>query len=76
MVHAFVLVDAAAGTAESVVEAARDVEGVEEAHVVAGDFDVVLEVSGPTVHDVLSTVTRSVRSREGVGTTRTYVSLG
>lgn len=75
MVHAFVFVDCAAGTDRPVVSAIREVDGVDDAHVVAGDFDVVAEVTAPEVHDVLSLVTREIRTLEGVGTTRTYVVL-
>lgn len=75
MTHAFVFVDCAAGTAEGVVEAIRQYESVESAHVVAGDFDVVAEVGGETVRDLLRTVTSEIRPLDGVGTTKTYVSL-
>lgn len=75
MVHAFVFVDCAAGTDRPVVSTIRGVEGVDEAHVVAGDFDVVAEVTAAEVHDVLGLVTREIRPLDGVGTTRTYVAL-
>lgn len=75
MVRAFVFVDCAAGTDRPVVSTVREAEGVEDAHVVAGDFDVVAEVTAPEVHDVLSLVTGEIRPLEGVGTTRTYVVL-
>ncbi len=75
MARAFVFVDCAAGTARSVVTEIGEIEGVEEAHVVAGDFDVVAELTAEAVRDLLATVTSDVRSLEGVGTTRTYVAL-
>lgn len=75
MVHAIVLVDTAVGVAEELLPMVREAEGVSEAHVVAGDFDMVVEVDGPEVYDVLSTVTRKIRPLDGVGTTRTYVCI-
>lgn len=75
MVHAFVLLDCAAGTAQSVCAEVKEVSAVEEAHVIAGDFDVVVELTAEEVHDLLSVVTREIRSLDGVGTTRTYISL-
>lgn len=75
MVRAFILIDAAVGTADQVCRAAREAEGVREAHVVAGDFDVIVELEGETPHETLTTVTGAIRPIEGVGTTRTYVCL-
>ncbi|PSP78084.1 AsnC family transcriptional regulator [Halobacteriales archaeon QS_1_68_20] len=75
MTHAFVFVDCAAGTARSLVDEIRAVDGVEQAHVVAGDFDVVVELTAVEVRDLLGKVTRQIRSLDGVGTTRTYVAL-
>lgn len=74
-VRAYLLVDAAAGTADDVLAGARAVDGVTEAHVVAGQWDLVVELEGEDVRDVLRTVTAGVRSLDGVGTTRCYVCL-
>ena len=75
MVSAFVMIDAATGASDDVCRDVRDVEGVVEAHVVAGDFDVAVELEGDDPHAILSTVTAAVRPLEGVGTTRTYICL-
>lgn len=75
MVKAILMIDTAAGQSDSVASAVREVPGVTEAHVVAGDFDVAVEIDAEEVRDLLSTVTSSIRSIEGVGTTRTYVCL-
>jgi DNA-binding Lrp family transcriptional regulator len=75
MVKAILMIDTAAGQSESVASAVRAVEGVTEAHVVAGDFDVVVELTADEVYDMLGTVTSKIRSLDGVGTTRTYVCL-
>lgn len=75
MVHAFVFVDAAAGTAEPLVDELREIDPIQEAHVVAGNWDLVLELETEEVHDVLATVTAEVRPLDGIGTTRTYISL-
>jgi DNA-binding Lrp family transcriptional regulator len=74
MVHAFVMVDVAAGTAERVVDAVRVLEHVAEAHVVAGDHDVIAEVDAPDVQGVLA-LASDVRSLDGVTDTRTYVAM-
>jgi len=76
MVYAFVMVKTGSGASEGVVEAIHDLGGVVEANIVAGDFDVIVEVETEEVYDVLETVSGAVGSLEGVLDTKTYVSLG
>lgn len=75
MVDAYAMLDTAAGTADDVCQTVRDAEGVVEAHPIAGDFDVIVELTGDDTRDLLETVTESIRPLEGVGTTRTYVCI-
>ncbi|MFA9427378.1 Lrp/AsnC family transcriptional regulator [Natronorubrum sp. A-ect3] len=75
MVHAYATIDTATGTAEGVCQTLRDTDGVVEAHVIAGDFDVMVEFAGENTQEILATITESVRPLEGVGATRTYVCL-
>ena len=75
MVHAFVMVKTAAGASESSVEAIRSLDAVAEAHVVAGEYDVIAEVDAPEVYDVLHTASSSIQGLEGVLDTKTYIAL-
>lgn len=75
MVNAYVLVDADVGVATDVLEQFRELEAVADGHVVAGNWDVILEVTGNEVYDILSMVTDEVQELEGVVDTKTYVSL-
>lgn len=75
MVHAYVLLKADVGAASDLVETLRDVEGVTEAHIVAGDWDLIAEVNAPEVYDVLSTVSDKIATLDGVVDTKTYVSM-
>lgn len=75
MVQAYLVVSAAAGEAERVLAAVRELDAVAEAHVVAGEWDLVVEMEAETVADLLRAVTADVRNVEGVGTTRCYVCL-
>ena len=75
MIRAYSAIDCAAGTARDVCERIRAVDGVTEAHVVAGDFDVVAELEGESPQDLLRTISSEVRPLEGVGTTRTYICI-
>lgn len=75
MVHAYVLVTADVGAAADLVETVRDIDAVEEAHVVAGDWDLIAEIDAPEVYDVLSTVSEQIGRLDGVTNTKTYVSM-
>lgn len=75
MVHAFVMVKAGAGEAGDVAEEIRGLEAVAEAHVVAGEYDVIAEVDAPEVYEVLDAVASGIQSLPGVADTKTYVSM-
>jgi DNA-binding Lrp family transcriptional regulator len=75
MVHAFVMVKTAAGKSEAVVDQVRDVTNVSEAHIVAGEFDVIAEVDAEEVYDVLQASSSSIQALDGVADTKTYISL-
>lgn len=75
MVSAYVLVDADVGVATDLQTRLRELDTVADGHVVAGDWDVILEVTGEEVYDVLSMVTDEIQALDGVVDTKTYVSL-
>lgn len=75
MVHAFVMVETAAGESESIRDRIVGFDGVSEAHVVAGEYDVIVEVDTGDVQDVLHTVSTEIQSLDGVVRTKTYISL-
>ncbi len=75
MVHAFVMVKTAAGKAEAMVEAAREIGSISEAHIIAGDYDLVAEVDTEEVYDVLHTASAELQGLDGVADTKTYISL-
>jgi DNA-binding Lrp family transcriptional regulator len=75
MVHAFVVVKTAAGKAEAMVDAAREIGAISEAHIVAGDYDIIAEVETQEVYDVLHTASSELQNLEGVEDTKTYISL-
>ncbi len=75
MVHAFIMVEADAGRAEGMLSAIEGLERVVTAHIVAGDYDVIVEVDAPEVYDVLETVSSGIQTLEGVADTRTYIAM-
>ncbi|KDE56833.1 ArsR family transcriptional regulator [Halostagnicola sp. A56] len=75
MVHAFIMVKTAAGKSERLLEDIRALEQVAEAHIVAGTYDIIVEVDVPDVYDVLQTASSDVQGLEGVADTKTYIGM-
>ena len=75
MVHAFIMVKTAAGRSGDVLEAIRGLDRVTEAHVVAGEFDVVAEADAEEVYDVLHAASSDVSGLDGVADTKTYMAI-
>ena len=74
-VTAYVMVKASTGEADRVKDAIRDIEGVEEAHIVAGDMDFVVKVrvGGPAA--VKEVAADGIQGVDGVEDTRTYIAM-
>lgn len=75
MVQAFIMIKTAAGESATVRERVLEMDPVLEAHVVAGQYDVVAEVQGKEVYEVIHTVATDLTSLDGVVDTRTYICL-
>lgn len=75
MVRAYIMLKTAAGKSESLLDATRELPGINEAHIVAGAYDIIVEAHGDEVYDVMHSVVTDVRDLEGVADTRTYVCL-
>lgn len=75
MVRAYIFVKVTPGEVDSVLDAVIDQDPVTEAHVVAGDFDVIAETEAPEVSDLLRSAAGNIRNLSGVTDTRTYVCL-
>jgi DNA-binding Lrp family transcriptional regulator len=69
------MVATATGDIEPVLESIEALAGVDEAHIVTGDYDVVVEVEGENVQESIRTVSTDMRELEGVVDTRTYIAL-
>lgn len=75
MVTAYIMVKAHTGEADRLKDDIEAVEGVERAHIVAGDVDliVVANVDSPAaVKDISAT---KIQAIEGVSTTQTYIAM-
>ena len=75
MVHAFIMVKTAAGKSENLLSSIRDLSQVAEAHIVAGDYDIVAEVDVGEVYHVLETASSGIQGLGGVTDTKTYIAL-
>ncbi len=75
MVQAFIMIEADTGRAEALLETIRDIGGVAEANIVAGDYDVIVEAEAAEVYEIIDAVATEVRSLEDVVDTKTYVCL-
>jgi len=75
MVRAYVMVKAHTGEADRLRAAIEEVPGVESAHIVAGDVDLiaVVDVDSPAgVKDVAAT---QIQGIDGVEDTQTYIAM-
>jgi DNA-binding Lrp family transcriptional regulator len=75
MVHAYVMVVTGSGTSPEVLSAVRAFENVTEAHIIAGEWDLVVEVEADRVYEILRLVSAEIGTVEDVGATRTYIVL-
>jgi DNA-binding Lrp family transcriptional regulator len=75
MVHAFIMVKTSAGESERLVESIREAASVEEAHIVAGAWDIIAEVDADEVYNVLKVASSEVQGLQGVTDTKTYIAM-
>ena len=76
MVVAYVMVKAASGDADRIRDAILDLDGVTEAHIVAGDRDFVVKVDVADPTDVKSVAADGIQGISGVENTQTYIAMG
>ena len=75
MVRAFIMIKTAAGKSTELEERVSALGSVLNAHVVAGQYDIIAEVEGEDVYTVMQTVATELHDLDGVVDTRTYVCL-
>ena len=75
MVRAYVTIRADTGAVETVIDAVRAAPHVAEAHVVAGDYDVIAEIETGEMYEVMETVANELHEVVGVEATKTYVCM-
>jgi DNA-binding Lrp family transcriptional regulator len=75
MVIAYVMVKAHTGDADRLKDEIEAVEGVVEAHIVAGDVDFIAKVDVETPAEVKDVAATHIQEIQGVETTQTYIAM-
>ena len=73
MAEAFVLINTEVGGENEVLKALMGVEGVEEAYIVYGIYDVVAKVRAPDIESLKTIVTTNIRKLPKVKSTLTMI---
>jgi len=75
MVTAYILIKANTGEAERLCDAVAAIEGVRDAHIVAGDVDLIGTVEVETPADVREVAAKQIQTVDGVESTETYIAM-
>lgn len=71
----YVLIKAKAGKVVDVSEALEKIEGVEEADMVTGRYDIAAVIRGGDLNRMLATVVAKIQKIEGIESTETLVAV-
>ncbi len=74
-VTAYVMVKSNTGEADRVKNALSEIDGVAEAHIVAGDVDFVVKVVTDSPADVKTVAASAIQNIDGVERTHTYIAM-
>jgi DNA-binding Lrp family transcriptional regulator len=75
MVTAYVLIKAETPEADRLLDAVREVDGVVDAHIVAGDVDLIAKVTVDSPAAVKTAAAEQIGTIDGVESTQTYVTM-
>lgn len=75
MVHAYIMVKAGSGLAETLSETIRDLDHVVAVNIVAGEYDLIVEADSGEVYEIISSVATRIRGFEETEDTKTYICL-
>ncbi|MFC6863771.1 Lrp/AsnC family transcriptional regulator [Halomicroarcula sp. GCM10025817] len=75
MVTAYVMVKAHTGDADRLRNEIEAIDGVVEAHIVAGDVDLIAKVDVDTPAAVKDVAATHIQDIEGVESTQTYIAM-
>ncbi|MHA2060811.1 MAG: Lrp/AsnC ligand binding domain-containing protein [Candidatus Sifarchaeia archaeon] len=73
MPMAFILINSEIGAEESVLNSLRDLEGVEEAYIVYGVYDIIAKIREETMEKLKELITWKIRRLDKVRSTLTMI---
>jgi DNA-binding Lrp family transcriptional regulator len=74
-VPAYIMVKANTGEADRLKDAIVGIDGVEDAHIVAGDVDLIVKVVVDTPAEVKTIAADGIQGIQGVEDTQTYIAM-
>ena len=75
MVTAYVMVKANTGEADRLKNSIEEIDGVDEAHIVAGDVDIIAKLGVDSPAQVKEIAADAIQGINGVEDTRTYIAM-
>lgn len=75
MVKAYIMIKAHTGEADRLKESVEAIDGIERAHIVAGDVDMIGVANVETPAAVKDIAASEIQSIQGVGGTQTYIAM-
>ena len=75
MVTAFIMIKANTGEADRLRTSIESIEGVESAHIVAGDVDIIAKATVDTPAAVKNIAATEIQGISGVEDTQTYIAM-
>ena len=75
MVTAYVMIKANTGEADRLRDDVKAIEGVDSAHIVAGDVDLIAKVGVGTPAEVKDIAATAIQEVDGVEDTQTYIAM-
>ncbi|AFO59116.1 MULTISPECIES: Lrp/AsnC family transcriptional regulator [Natrinema] len=75
MVTAFVMIKANTGEADRLRDSIESIGGVQSAHIVAGDVDLIAKAIVETPAEVKEIAATHVQSIDGIEDTQTYIAM-
>ena len=75
MVTAFIMIKANTGEADRLRDSIESIEGVESAHIVAGDVDIIAKARVETPAAVKEIAATQIQGVSGVENTQTYIAM-
>lgn len=75
MVTAYVMVKANTGEANRLKNEILDIDGISDAHIVAGDVDLIAKLDVESPAEVKDIAADGIQNIEGVEDTQTYIAM-